>query len=212
MAVSLLAGARPPYVEFIEKTFEDRAATEKNGAYTARSEDYVIVRQIGSKDTFEKNATEWLAGLSRDPNMAPEWANHFKAQFAAWKSGQEITPDGIHVKTWPLISRSQAETLIRANLRTVEDLARAPEAALMAVGIGARELQHKAQAWLDSAANTGRQSEEVVNLRAKTSAQDETIKGLRDALNQMEVRFEKRMAGLKPAVAEEDFLAPPKGG
>lgn len=203
MTISILDGARPPYVEFVEKVFEDRPKTESSGAYAARSEDWVIVRQIGSKDTFEKNAKEWLDGLSRDPNMRPEWAAHFRAQFKAHKEGHELTPDGIHVKEWPLISRSQAEMLIRANLRTVEDLARAPESALMAVGIGAREMQHKARAWLDTAADKGKTVEEVTSLRNTVSDQAELIKSLRQAINSIERKLDAKRATDEP---DEDFL------
>lgn len=201
MAVSLQAGARPPYVEFVERTFEDRAATIAQGAFVSRSEDYVIVRQVGSKDTFEKNAKEWLDSLSKDVNMAPEWAAHFRSQYKAYKEGHEITPDGIHVKTWPLINRSQADNLIRANIRTVEDLARASEQALMAVGIGARELQHKAVAFLETASNSGKSAEELVALRNTVSQQADMLAAMRATIQRMETKLDKRVK-----VDEEDFL------
>lgn len=203
MTISLLGGARPPYVEFVEKLFEDRAATQEGGAMKFKAIDYVVVRQIGSKDTFEKDAKEWLDSLRTDPNMAPEWAAHFRSMYAQWKSGQEITPDGIHVRTWSLISRAQAENLIRANLRTVEDLARAPESALMAVGIGARELQHKARAWLDTALDKGKTVEEVTTLRNTVSEQADSIKQLRAALD----RMEKKLDAQKAASTEEDLFS-----
>ncbi|MFX5718311.1 hypothetical protein ABTE23_20010, partial [Acinetobacter baumannii] len=52
--------SRPPYVKFEERSVEDRPASEAAGRKVYRSENWAVIRQIGSKDSFEKKAEDWL--------------------------------------------------------------------------------------------------------------------------------------------------------
>lgn len=205
MSVSLMQPGRPPYVKFEERSFEDRAASEKEGRLIMKSVDYAVIRQTGSKDTFEKDAKEWLNTLKNNTDMHPDWITQFHRQFEAYKSGQEITPMGTHVKTWPLISKAQCDMLLNANLRTVEDVAGANEDSLRHVGIGARELQQKARAWLDSASANGKGAQELVSLRVTTEDQAAQIVALTKIVNDLQSTIVKQ-AGNKKKAAADDFL------
>lgn len=182
MSVSLQSGSRPPYVVFEVRALEDRNATIAKGCRIDRDVDFVIIRQVGSKDTAEMEAKVWLETLDKDPNMQPEWVDKFKDAYQRWKAGQEPAVDGVPVSQWPAINKAQASLLLAAQIRTVEDLAAANEAALARVGIGARELQNKAKEFLRVANDTGKAAEELAVLRARAAGQDETIATLRQQL------------------------------
>jgi len=194
---------RPPYVQFKESFVEDRAATDKEGRYIAKPVDHVVVRQVGSKDSVEVEATQWLAQIRKDPGFHPDWVKQYQAQYEAYKSGQEVTPLGTHVKTWPLISKAQSEMLLNANLRTVEDLAEASESALMNVGIGARDLQQKARAWLDTSRDRGVNAQELISLRTRVASQDDTIAQLRKTVEELAAKIIQQA---KASSESDDFL------
>lgn len=203
MSVSMMGDARsrPPFIRFEERSVEDRDATIASGGLKMKAVDWVIVNQPGSKDTVEKEAKQWLDAAKHNPNFPPEWVDRFHTHYKMWKEGQEITPDGTHVRMWAAISKAEAEQLIASGLRTVEDLAIANEQALQAYGMGARGLQLKARAWLEAAAKTGKTAEEITHLRAKTEIQDKQIEELREKIRQL-----ARPAPKAEEAVTDDFL------
>jgi hypothetical protein len=170
MTIAINETARPPYVKFEVRALEDRAATMAAGKYSTRDVDFVVVRQAGQTNTAEFEAGPWLERIGNNPGYRPEWVDMLRNQYAMWKKGYEPTPNGTHVRSWPSISPSQAEMLCNVQLLTVEDLASANESALQRIGIGARELQLKAKAWLDSATKVGKVTEELAALREQNAA------------------------------------------
>lgn len=208
VSVMGLPNSRPPFVNFEERSVEDREASIAAGRLIMKSVDYVIISQPGSKDSVEKEAVPWLDSLRQNANYDPMWVDRFKTHYRMWKEGNEITPDGTHIRMWAPISKAEAETLIAARVRTVEDLAAANEETLRMIGMGARALQNKARAWLESASNTGKTTEEIVALRALTEAQAKEIESLR-AKNHALARAsaaQVKPAETSPAEANDDFL------
>lgn len=187
MAVALQEGSRPPFIKFYQDSVEDRAATEATGKYTALSVNMVEVRQAGSKDSVQKNAEDWLKSLQHNPTIRPEWVGMFHDAYERWKKGQDPVAHGTAIKDWPSISRAQVDMILSAQIPTVEDLAAANEMALARIGIGGRELQQKARAWLESADSFGKGGEELVALRTKNAALEARIQALEQALRQPSV-------------------------
>ncbi len=168
---------RPPYVVFEQRAVEDRNATIAAGGLVMRDVDYVVVRQQGSRDTVEKEAAEWLADIERltqSGSYPPEWARHFREKFNAYKAGQSEPELGLSVRHWPSLSKAQAENLIAAGVRTVEDVASMNEPTMHRVGMGARELKHKAQAYIESR-DANKAAEELAALRAQLADRDERV-------------------------------------
>lgn len=190
MLATALGPQRPPYVEFETRAVEDRDATIKAGCYVAQDVDYAIIRAIGAKDAVEKPALDWLAHIekqSRQRMYNPEWVKFFKEKFAEWKAGhQGEKVNGTHVKHWSAISPGQCATLIAARLLTVEDVAFANEEALQRIGMGARGLKQRAQAWLDSKNGA---AEELALLRQDNQ-------NMKDKLGEYEKKFEQLTARL----------------
>ena len=138
MTISLMPQS-PPFVQFEQRAVEDRNASIAAGGVVFRDVDYVVVMQRGSRDTFEKEATEWLADIDRavhEGTYPGEWAQHFRRQYEAFREGRETPVIGTHVREWPSLSKAQVETLISARCITVEDLATANEQTLQRIGMG----------------------------------------------------------------------------
>ena len=176
--------ARPPYVEFEDRSVEDRDASIKEGRLVMRPVHYAVIRQIGNKDTIEKEAGPWLDHLDvlvQAGSYRREWAEAFRKKYEAWKAGQEGPALGFTSKQWASVSKAQADNLINVGVTTVEDLASANEQTLQRVGMGARALQDKARAWLDSAKAHGN-AEELAALRAKVGDLEQANKDLREKL------------------------------
>lgn len=195
--------ARPPFVEFEERAVEDRAETIAQGGLVMKAVDYAILHPLGSKDTIEKVATEWLDYIDRQAQRGEyprEWAKFFRDQYQEWKAGADPSKvNGLHVRNWAAISRATAESLIAAGIRSVEDLAAAPEQALQRIGMGARDLKHRAQAHLD-AAESGKGAEELALLRDENANLKGEVKELRESLDQLIATVERQQGGVdKPA-------------
>ena len=184
--VSMLSTAPVmPHLFFEEESVEDRNASLAAGGLISKSVDMVTIRQPGSKDDVKREAGPWLATLPQNPNWSPEWVERAKAMYKQFKEGLEITQVGTHVRMWPPISKAEAETLMAAGLRTVEELALANEQSISRIGIGGRDLKQRAQAWLDSASKDGRAAGELAVLREANAKQGEQIADLMAKLNQL---------------------------
>lgn len=80
--------------------------------------------------------------------------NRWPQEYAAFKRGEERALTGTPVEEWPAINRSQAMELKHLRILTVEMLAAVPDTALQGIGMGARELRAKAQAFLAASKDT----------------------------------------------------------
>lgn len=142
---------RPPYVRWEYRPQEDRTESLKQGCYVSKDVAFAIIMRPGSKDTVERPAEEWLADLARKAreNLIPQvWVPAFQASFEAWKKGEALPLNGTAIKTWPALSPSQREIVLRAGILTVEDLANFPDTELSTLGVGGLTLKQRAQAWL----------------------------------------------------------------
>lgn len=163
-----VAQERPPYVVFEIRAIEDREATLASGHFVAKDVDYAIITPAGSKDRIERVADEWFKKLEddlRNERINPQWVTHFRESYKAWKAGMELPETGTPIVRWPAVSPAQVAALLNANVRTVEDLAAANESTITQIGMGGRSLKQRAEAWLQSSADTGKVAEEVASLR-----------------------------------------------
>lgn len=163
---------RPPYVSFERRGEEDRDASNAAGHYVAKDVNYAIITPQGSKDRIERHAEEWLEMLEAQASQdrfPREWVRQFKSMYEDWKAGNEPALNGTDVRNWPVASPANVQMLLQARLRTVEDLAQANEEAIGRLGMGGRALKAKAQEWLASSNDIGKQSEALVALKAENA-------------------------------------------
>lgn len=173
---------RPPYVRFEVRAEEDRTASIEAGHYVAKNVAYALITPAGSKDCVEKVAEDWLAQIarqSRDGGYPPQWVEHFKAAFKQWQEDNTIPESGTPIKGWQLLSPAQQQQILSANVRTVEDLAVLNEAGLARIGMGARDLQQKAKAWLEEGQSKG-------SVAAKNAAMQVELDALKERLTALE--------------------------
>ena len=185
---------RPPFVTFEQRAIEDRNATIAAGGLVMRDVDYVIVRQVGCKDTVEKEAEGWLVDIEKAAMQGTypgEWVRHFREKYQAFKAGQAEPELGLSVRQWPSLSKAQAENLIAAGVRTVEDVAAMNEPTMQRVGMGARELKQKAKAYLESR-DANKAAEQITALQAQLNDRDTRIETLETRLAALEAGSKKR--------------------
>lgn len=184
---------RPPYVRFERRGEEDRAASNEAGHYVAKDVNYAIITPQGSKDRIERNADEWLEMLEAQASQdrfPREWVRQFKSMYEDWKAGNEPALNGTDVRNWPVASPANIQMLIQARLRTVEDLAQANEEAIGRLGMGGRALKAKAQEWLASSNDVGKQAEALAALKVENADLKERNKTLESRLSTLAGRLE----------------------
>ena len=187
MAIALMP-QRPPFIVFEQRAIEDRNASIAAGGLVMRDVDYVIVRQVGCKDTVEKEAEGWLADIEKAAAQGTypgEWVRHFREKYQAFKAGQAEPELGLSVRQWPSLSKAQAENLIAAGVRTVEDVAVMNEPTMQRVGMGARELKGKAKAYVESR-DQNKAAEQITALQAQLGDRETRIEALEARLAALE--------------------------
>ena len=201
--------ARPPFVIFEERSVEDRNATIATGRLVMKSVNYAIIRQVGSKDTVEKIAEDWLGDndrLASNGAFPNDWAVGFRKRYEQWKEGREAPPVGYPLKDWASISKARAENYAQIGVFTVEDVAGMNEEAMQRAGMGSRADKDRAQAFLDSRLSHGN-AEQLAALRAEAADKDARIKQLEEQLASISARLdgveEKRGPGRPRKVAAE---------
>jgi len=186
--------ARPPYVTFETRVVEDRQASTEQGRFVGKDVNYAIVTPSGSKDRIEKVAEEWLAGLEegvRQDRIPGEWLEAYHRKYKTWCETREVPEDGTSIIAWPAVSPAQVKAILDANVRTVEDLAAANESTLASIGMGARALKEKAQAWLDTATSTGKTAEELDELRKSVAGLTKQLETANKTIATLQAAAEK---------------------
>lgn len=189
--------ARPPYVIFETRPIEDREQSVATGRYVAKDVIFAIVTPAGTKDRLEKLAEDWLRDLEeavRQDRFPAPWFDAYKQRYEAFLRNEEIPEEGTPIREWAAVSPAQAKNILGANIRTVEDLAQANEEALLRIGMGARALKDKAQAWLDVAEKRGKPAEELAALRAENEDLKNTVETLTDRLARVETQLASQPA------------------
>lgn len=196
---------RPPYVRFEQRSVEDRAKSNESGIFSYMDVNFALVTPHGSKDVFEDQAESWLEKQkehARKGRIPEQHYQYFKRAYDSWKEGQELPEEGTPIRGWAVLSPAQQQAILQANIRTVEDLAQAPEDALHQIGMGARALKQKATAWLESA-DTGKSANKIVDLENK-------VQYLSEALDKKDKQIEELMAKLDSDDEPKRRGRPPK--
>lgn len=179
MTVSLMP-SRPPYVRFEQRTEENRDESIKTGGLITRDVNFAIIMQVGSKDSVEMKADEFVTLYhqhARNGLIPAEWADHFEREYGKWKAGQDVSDLGCSVRAWPGVSKAQVENLIAAGVRTVEDAAAMNETTMRRLGMGAREIKQRASAYLE-AREQHKAGETIAALRADVEGKEARIESL----------------------------------
>lgn len=180
---------RPSYVRFEKRPIEDRAASIANGHFSTVDIDFAVITPHGTTDEIPRVVKDWFQYLDQqllEERVPVKYVEYYKSAYDHWLKGEETPLEGTPIKDWPPLSPSQRSNLINVRVYTVQDLANANESTLTLMGMGARELQQKAQNWLQSATDLGKITEQVSalqvankRLEATVKQQQKTIEGMR---------------------------------
>lgn len=197
---------RPAYVTFERIPVEDKAASLSAGHYVAKDVDYVNITPPYSKDIFKQKVQAWMDQLKADvanERMPKTWADGYEAAYRAWQTGQELPLSGTAIRGWGVISPAQQETLVKMNIRTVEDLAGVNDEGIRRIGMGAVELKQKAIAWLAQLKDKGPLTQEMAALRTENANLRGDLDRALDAIERLQSYVVKPAT---EAIAAEDIL------
>lgn len=154
------------HLDFEVRAVEDVAASQEAGHWVGKDVIYVKATKPGGTSVFEAVAENWITQkeLQGDPN-----SDRYRKIYEAYKSGQEEPEFGTPLRNWPNIGPAQIKACNSANVRTVEELAELNDSGLEMLGMGARGLQNKARAYLESAKDHGVIAEKVGELESRLS-------------------------------------------
>lgn len=188
-----------PFIEFILDSEEDREATLKSGGKLMMRDVHIVqLRQRGATDFATVKVSDWLAQAHRDSNAGrqPEhWASEWEKAYEKWKAdmdGENIT--GHDLRKWPGVSKAQLHNLRQTGIITVEDVSRMTDAVVDRMGMGARALRSRAQAWLEQANGESR-AEEVAQARDTIKAQASQIEDLQKQVTEINARLASGNSG-----------------
>lgn len=195
-----IAKERPPFVRWEDREVGiDEDATKREGRQIPKMRALALVTPAGSKDVVEKYAEQWLDEIGAKALRGEyplEWSNLFRAQYDAWRKGNELPRSGTPILTWQMIAiKEQRTRLIALGITTVEDLGAWPDSGLGTIGLDGRYLRDLARAWLAEARELGASAKELADVKAenlrlseKAEQQEGTINGLRERLDRLERR------------------------
>ena len=149
----------------------------------------IDIRVPGSKDNVCRKATQ------RDINRFPRHYEAFKARIS------DEYLEGMPLKEWPLITRSQVEELAFINVKTVEQLSAVSDANASQI-MGIYKLKEKAKEWLEA-------FNESEKIRKEAAMREEELAALREEIDQLKESLKAATAS-KPRTARKKKTAKKK--
>lgn len=170
---------RPPYVDFVTRSVEDRAQPKNDlGMYHLKDLVIAKITRPGQKDTVERDAEDWVKSLHKqahDGRIPQAWVEHFSRALEAYKQGQEVPVNGTPIRGWGCLTPAQQETIVRAGVRTVEDLAALNAEGIAKLGMGGVTWKNAATAWMAQQRDKGAVASEVADLKRDNTALQESL-------------------------------------
>jgi hypothetical protein len=192
-----------PYVSFERgEPREDKAASRKEGRPVYVDTYYACITSPGSKDRLKEEIPDWWEKLdtqAKTGRVDPDWVERWKKAFARFREGLEIPEDGTPILGWNLLPPSMQKVCLDCNIRTVEALANMTDEARQRIGMGAREMERRAQAWLAQNQDKGPLTIKMADIERENAE----LKGIVASLEQKVKALSEQLGGdtAKPALA-----------
>lgn len=175
-------------VSFDVRAKEDAKATEEAGRPIFKDVEYIEKRIPG--DT--KNV------IVRPIEEADK--KEYALQYRAWKEGLADPSNGTPIGELPGISKSAAETLKHAGVRSIEDLSGLSDASCQALGAGTFKYRQQASDWIERAMGGAPDAK----LRSELERRDSQI----DALKAQIAELAERLGAARPDELAKALPAP----
>jgi len=162
-------------VKFYIEPLIDNAKSKEQGRAVYKDVEHISILVPGNRDPIIRKAHP------RDIARFPEHYRRFKARI-----DQEVPLEGTPLSEWPLVTRSLAEEFAFMNIKTVEQLADAPDSA-MAKFMGGATFKQDAKDWLARAKG----DVDSAKLQRELRARDRKIEQLEKKMEQLLAKTEK---------------------
>lgn len=171
------------YPVFSVEAVKDEEASIKEGRDIYKDVEWITIHIVGDKLTAHSRPVQ--------PNDKQRFQKHYEA----FKNQNIQLNTGTPLTEWSLIGKAMAMNLKAMNIHTVEQLASVADGNL--TWMGARDLQKKAIAWLDSAKENAGIS--------KLSSENEALRRDLEAIkNQMAAMMSEPKKRGRPAKGDQD--------
>lgn len=158
-------------VEFFIKPMQLKAKSREEGRPIFEDREFVRIR-FPADNKRELVAPAHEKHYVSHAGQQMTYAERFQASYQAWKQNDAEFISGTPLSELPALTSSRKEELKAQNIRTVEQLAGVTDAAGRKLGMGWREEQEAAKAYLDRAKGTS----EVAELRRKIADMEAQMK------------------------------------
>lgn len=161
----------------------------------------VETKEMVIKDKVK--TTPWLTKLQEDLHNGFITRGYFDAcmkAYAKFKETGEQAIDGTPLTEWRSITTAQQKNLMEIGLNSVEKVAEMTEEAMIAFGMGARDLKKKAQAFLDASTNI-----------EKTASQLAAMQSDNESLKQSNNDLAEKLAALQAQMNAQEEDKPKRG-
>jgi hypothetical protein len=169
-------------VTFYTEAVENAAETRKQGRPIFEDKEFVFILIGGDpKSTLRAPAHDQT---DRDPATGEgrTYAQKYPEEYRFFKANEDQhQKSGTPLTEVPWLTAAQREELKALKIFTVEMLAGLDGTMLQRIGMGARELKNKAQAWLDAAAGSAVES----RLAGENAALRDQMEAMQAQINQM---------------------------
>jgi hypothetical protein len=156
-------------VKFFVKAIPDTVATAEQGRPIFMDVEYIDIRIPGKRDSICRAAR--MSDIER-----------FRAHYDAFKNRTALSPElvGTPLIEWPLMTRSQAEEMAFANVKTVEQLVAMSDGAASNF-MGLQSLRAKAREWLIIA----KEGKAAADMKSELEKRDEEINTLKAQMKEL---------------------------
>lgn len=200
----------PAIVRFTREAVQDKAESLKQGKWVGKDVDMVHITPPYSKEEIDKKVTAWLeqneAHVSSG-KMAPERRDRYRAEYEAWKQGQELPVEGTPIKGWGMLSPAEQELLVSLKIYTVESLSRINDVGMKMVGMGAMDMKGKAAAWLAQNRDKGPLTMKIASVESENRALKMEMSTMRTQLEQLKVLVQAQSMH-QPVVSHTPVVPP----
>lgn len=200
----IATGNKGAFARFERVAVKNEKKSTAAGSAIYQEEIHVTILMPG--DTL--SAPRRRVRLADGTVVGPEWIEGYPREWAAFEEGREQVPDGTPLDQWPPCDIALRATLKARHIHTVEMLAHANDAALEGIGMGARELQAKARAFLDVAANSAAAMRHAAENEAAQAAMADMTKRMQEMERQLAMMTRAGQVMIGNAMGEGDAASP----
>jgi hypothetical protein len=184
------------YVEFYmhPSPAPDKELSEEAGMPVYNDIPWVKIMVPGDRTKVWDRPAKLVAESQTD-GIPPD-NKRFREQWEAFQNHTRKATSGLPVEEWAAITRSEAESLKRMDIHTVEQMAALPDSSLS--WLGARQRRDQAAQWLESAKGHATEAK-LIRENEQLKAQIEALQAqVKDIAEHLGTDIEPATAHLKP--------------